>query len=252
MKLATTKRSAIVVGLIAMVLAAGIAVVATQQSSGGASAAVIPSTADTVSVSGTGSAEGVPDTLVAALRVHVKGASVQDALTMSSLDAHKVIRVLHSRGVAFSDIKTTDLSLNPHYDMHGNLDGYDSGESLSVRIHPLSKVGQVLSAASTSAGNSVSIDGLSFDISDNTTLLSTARKIAFDNAKAAAAQYAGLGGRKLARVMTIKAVVHNTTPVFAAGLPGTDSLLQKTAAPIPIRPGQKRVSVTVNVIWALQ
>jgi hypothetical protein len=52
--------------------------------------------------------------------------------------------------------------------------------------------------------------------------------------------------------MTIKAVVHNTTPVFAAGLPGTDSLLQKTAAPIPIRPGQKRESVTVNVIWALQ
>jgi uncharacterized protein YggE len=172
---------------------------------------------------------------------------------MSALDTHKVIGVLHSHGVALTDIKTTDLSLNPHYDMHGNVDGYDSSESLSVRIHPLNKVGQVLSAASTSAGNSVSIDGLSFDFSNNNALLSAARKVAFDNAKAAAAQYASLGGRSLARVMTIKAVVHNPTPIYAsAGLTATDSLMKRAVAAIPIRPGQKKVSVIVSVVWALQ
>jgi uncharacterized protein YggE len=248
------RRLAVIIGLIALVLAAGLVVVATDGSSGsGRAAAASPATTDTVAVSGTGSVEGVPDTLIADLRVHTHGSSVQDALNLTAVDAHKVITTLHDRGVALTDIKNTDLSLNPHYDYHGNPAGYDAGESLSVRIHPLTKVGQILSAAATAAGNSVSVDGLSFDIADNTTLLAGARKAAFDNAKAAAAQYASLSGRSLARVMTIRAVVHHATPIpFAAGSAGVTDSFHRAVAAVPIRPGQKKVSVTVSVVWALQ
>ncbi len=249
---ANRRRMVVIIAGIALVMAAGVAVVATQGSStNGATAASSAPTTDTVSVSGTGTVEGVPDTLIANLRVHVKEATVQAALDMSSLDARKVIAALRARQVPAANIKSTDVSLNPSYDIHGNVNGYDSSESFTVHITPLSRVGQILAAATTAAGNAVSLDGLSFDIADNTALLASARQAAFDNAKAAAAQYAQLGGRKLARVMTIKAVVRNSRPVFA-GAAGAAASPNALRAAIPIRPGQKKVSVTVSVVWALQ
>jgi uncharacterized protein YggE len=218
-----------------------------------ASPAISTTTGRTVRVSGTGSVEGKPDTLVADLRVHTRQASVQAALNASSHDAAEVISSLTKNGVSGSDIRTTNVSLNPAYGEHGEIVGYDSGESLSVRIQPLTKVGQVLSAASTAAGNAVSIDNLSFDIADNASLLAAARASAFANAKAAASQYARLGGATLSHVDSIKAVVHNATPTYARGVP--DALSGSTGyhkAAVPIRPGKQKVSVTVKVVWALQ
>jgi uncharacterized protein YggE len=248
------KRLAVIVAFIALILTAGVIVVATQGSSGTNRASATTPTNDTVSVSGTGSVEGVPDTLIAQFRIHTKQGTVQQALDRSSTDTHLVARKLHSLGVALVDIKSTDLSLNQAYDMHGNPDGYDASESLTVRIHPLTKVGEILSAAVTApSDNSVNVDGLSFDIADNSALLAQARKAAFDNAKAAAAQYADLSGRSLARVMSIKAVVLNTRPIFAGGFADATGAVPGAlkAAAVPIRPGQKKVSVTVSVVWAL-
>jgi uncharacterized protein len=207
-------------------------------------------TADTVSVSGTGSVEGKPDTLVANLRVHAVEGTVQQALNAAAGDARNVLRSLRSSGVALPDIKTTDVSLNPDYNNHGQVDGYSSSESITVSIHPLSNVGKVLTAAASSAGNSVNIEGLSFDIADNSALLAQARAAAFDNAKASAAQYAKLGGRTLGRAMTITAVVHNASPAYAARGALYDSAMGAAKA-LPIRAGQKKLSVTVKVVWAL-
>jgi uncharacterized protein YggE len=247
-------RLAVIAGVAMLVLGVGVAVVATQDSSNNRAAAdTAAAVNDTVSVSGTGSVEGVPDTLVANLRVHsTVFSSVQDALNATATNTRAVITKLTDKGVKRADIKTTDLSLNPHYDSHGNQDGYDSSESLRVRISPLTKVGEILSAvAPASTGNSVSINGLSFDIADNSTLLDGARAAAFNNAKAAAEQYAKLGGRTLDHVVSIKAQVHNASPIYAsAGAPvALDSF--KGRAAVPIRPGQKKISVTVKVIWAL-
>lgn len=249
------RRLAVIVGLIVAVLVAGVVVITTEGSSdNSATAASTTSNADTVSVSGTGSVEGVPDTLVASFRVHDMRASVQDALNASAIDARKLVAKLRSDGVVREDIKSTDVSLEPDYDDHGHVDGYNSSESYTVHITPLSKVGAILSAATTATGdNSVSINGLSFDIADNTTLLAQARRAAFVNARTAANQYAVLGGRKLGQVMKITAVVHNPTPVIQTF--GKDTLSASagasTTAAVPIQPGQKKVSVTVSVIWAL-
>jgi uncharacterized protein YggE len=249
----TRNRIAFIVAVMAVVLGIGVAVVVTAGSGpNGATAATITPTDDTVSVSGTGSVEGVPDTLVANLRVHARESSVQEALNESAIDAHKVINTLRGDGVGAKDIQTTDVSLDPSYNNHGEIIGYDSSESLSVRIHPLTNVGKVLTAASTSAGNAVSIDGLSFDIADNTALLAGARANAFDNAKSAATQYAQLGGRTLGRVVTIKAVVHNASPIYAGAEKEAFASSAGATTPLPIAAGSQKVSVTVNVVWALQ
>jgi len=245
-------RMAVLIALTVLALGAGIGIVISEGTGSNGAAAQSTTTTDTVSLSGSGSVEAVPDTLVASLHVHTVQASVQAALNASASDARKVISALRAHGVASTDIKTTDLSLNPHYDQHGTVVGYDAGESLSVRIHPLTNVDVVLTAASTAAGNSVNIGGLSFTFADNSKLLAAARASAFANAKAAASQYAQLGGTTLAHVEHITSVVHNVSPIRTYASAGAGTLNGVAASPaIPIRAGQQKVSVTVNVVWAL-
>jgi uncharacterized protein YggE len=247
-------RIAVIVAVALVALGVGVAVVHTGGSTTNRATAAEPSaTTDTVSVSGTGSVAGVPDTLVANLRVHASNLStVAAALNAAATDAHAVVDKLRAKGLAPADIKTADISLDQHYDNNGGVTGYDAGETLTISIHPLDHVSGILTGATRSGNNSVSLEGLSFDISDKTKLFSDARTAAFDNAKAAAAQYAELGGTTLDHVVSIKAVVRNASPTYGypsaagAGLTSTDR-----AAAIPIRPGQKKVSVTVNVVWAL-
>jgi uncharacterized protein YggE len=250
----THNRLAIIVAVAAVALGIGVAVVVSGGSGPNGATAATPMTAgDIVSVSGTGSVEGVPDTLMAGLRVHVREPSVQQALNDSATDARQVIASLKAHGLSGADIRTTDVSLDPDYNDHGEIDGYDASESLSVRIHPLTSVGKILTAASSSAGNAVSVDGLSFDIADNTSLLAAARASAFANAKAAAAQYAQLGDSSLGKVVSIKAVVHNASPTYPGAL--DDKTLGASVArnaALPIAAGRQKVSVTVKVIWALQ
>ena len=167
---------------------------------------------------------------------------MQQALNVTATDARKVVASLRGHGVAAADIRTTDVSLNPDYDNRGVIDGYDASESLTVHVHPLTRVGTVLTAASTAAGNAVSIDNLSFDIADNTALLAAARASAFNNAKAAASQYAQLGGASLGHVISIKAVVRNASPVIKGAYADALSSAGHTAA-LPIRPGHQKVSV---------
>jgi uncharacterized protein len=244
-------RNAVLVALTVIAVGIAVAVVVTVGSGPDRVVAATPAATvspDTVSVSGTGSVEGVPNTLVASLRVHVRESSVQQALNDSATDARNVIASLKSHGVAATDIRTADVSLNPDYNNHGEIDGYDSSESLTVHVHPLNQVGRVLSAASTAAGNTVNIDSLSFDIADNTSLLAGARASAFANAKAAASQYAALSGTSLAHVERITSVVTGVTPIEKEAF-SSDSL--SGAAGIPIQAGQQKVNVTVKVIWAL-
>ena len=108
-------------------------------------------------------------------------------------------------------------------------------------------------AEAKDAGQKLKAQGLSFDIADNSTLLAEARESAFNNAKAAAAQYAKLGGTSLSHVVSIRAIVHNASPIRAPFY-DKEALAGATSAGnagIPVRPGQKKVSVTVKVVWGL-
>jgi hypothetical protein len=229
------------------VITASAAVVVVADSGGGPAEASASAT-KTISVSGVGTVQGVPDTLVANVSVHSRQASVQDALNVVATNMRQVESTLVNKDVKRSDLQTTDLELDPAYDNHGHVIGYDSSESLSVSIHPLSHVGAILSAAATSAGNSVTIDGLSLKISDDSSLITDARQKAFQEAKDAASQDASLAGEHLGDVVSIKESEESTPspqPLYGESFDAA-----KTAA-VPISAGKQPLSVTLDVVWSL-
>jgi hypothetical protein len=243
----TASRAAVTSIALLSVLTASAAVVVIADSGGGAADAS-PSAAKTISVSGQGTVQGVPDTLVANLSVRSRQSSVQDALNNVATDMRQVESTLVNKGVHRSDLQTTDLELNPAYDNHGHVIGYDASESLSVSIHPLSHVGTILSAVAGSAGNAVTIDGLSLNISDDSSLIDSARQKAFSQAKDAAAQDASLAGEHLGEVMSIKESEVSTTPPQ----PLYDSFATSAkAASVPISAGKQPVSVTLDIVWSI-
>ena len=98
----THSRLLVVAAITAVIVVVGIVLVATHGSDPSGARADTGTTAaatNTVSVSGTGTVEGKPDTLVANFRVHDTESSVQAALDATSSNANKVIASLQKNGV---------------------------------------------------------------------------------------------------------------------------------------------------------
>jgi uncharacterized protein YggE len=245
----STRAGVVAIALLA-IATTSTAVIVAVDSSGGPAVAGSSDDIRTVSVTGAGTVQGVPDTLTATFRVHDRASDVQAALNTAASHVDQVIAALRRQGVERKDMQTADLSLDTSYDNQGHPNGYQASESLTVRIQGLKGVGRVISAAATAAGNSVSIDGLSLDITKDSDLIDQARAKAFAEAKAAATQNASLAGEQLGDVVSIKETIEQSgggpQPYYAA-----DALRAATSKSIAIRPGQQPVTVHLAVVWSL-
>jgi hypothetical protein len=213
-------------------------------------AAATPTAADTVTVSGVGTVQGVPDTLSANFDVHVTRGSVQGALDAEATAVRRVLTALKQHGIAGRQVQTASLSLSQHYDSHGRVSGYDADESVTAKISPLTGAGKTIAAGATASGNDVLVGGLSFDIDDDQSLLADARSKAYADAKTRARQYAQLTGRQLGTVSKVSETVETDQPVRQ---PFGDALAASARAgkAVAIRPGEQPVTVTVAVVWRL-
>src|SRR4051794_12474077 len=207
---------------------------------------------DTITVTGVGTADATPDTLTVDFTVHVTRSTVQEALDGQAGAGHRVLGALRSSGVPRNRTQTTDLSLDRHYDRHGNVTGYDANETVRAKVRPLSHAGRAISRAATSAGNAVSVGGLAFDLADDTDVVKSARANPFADAQDGAPQYASLCGRGLGRVEKVTEVVD--APPEPVDFYAQDALRAGSAGAAkagPLRAGEQMLTVRVNVTWAL-
>lgn len=232
-------------------LAAVVVVVAGGVGHGRTAVAAASTSDDSVSVSGVGVVQGVPDTLTATFDVHVTRPTVQTALDAEATGVRRVLAALGRHGVTGRVVQTAALQLSQHYDNRGSAAGYDAFETVTARISPLRNAGAVISAAATAAGNEVSVDGLSFDIADDHSLLADARSKAYADARGRAQQYAQLAGRSLAAVMKVSEVVDTGSDPMPQRLAADAASAPGYTKSVPIRPGQQPVTVTVTVTWRL-
>jgi uncharacterized protein YggE len=201
-----------------------------------------------ITVSGVGRVTGVPDTLTAEFGVSVTRDDVSTALSDASATLNRVRAALARGGVAAADLRTSTVSVQPNYrydEGRQSIDGYLATESLTAKLRDLAKAGGLITAAAGAGGNATTVGGVSFDLSDDTALLNTARDAAFRDAKAKAQRYAKAAGRKLGPVVRISETVGGTGPSPAANAAKGEDVA------VPIDPGTAQLSVTVDVVFGL-
>src|SRR3954452_17773143 len=125
--------------MLATVVAAPVALGTTAGAAGAA--------ARTITVVGTGEVRGTPDVADLVLGVSGRAGSAAEVMSRIGDRAQKVIDALHGAGVSDDDIQTADLSVQPVFDDDGNVKGYEASNTVSVRIHDLSKAGAIVDAA---------------------------------------------------------------------------------------------------------
>ena len=206
------------------------------------------STAGQISVSGHGVVEGQPDTLTLSLGVSVQGPTVSAAISGMEASAQAVITQLVASGVDKSDIQTTQLSVNPTYDNHSHLTGFNASNEVSADLHQMSRAGAVIDAAARAAGSAISLGGVAFSIQNSSQLVRAARKQAVQAAADQARQLAAAAGVKLGAVKSITETNENAPVPESFGV--DDASLAERAA-VPIEPGKQSLSIDVTVVYAV-
>ncbi len=203
-----------------------------------------------ITVTGLGRATGTPDVLTLQLSVTRTRPDASSALADAGATITKARESLRHHGVADADVATSGLNVGPHYAYDGGrqrADGYTATESLTAQLRDVGKAGEAISAAQRAGGNAVMINGVSFDLHNDSALLATARKAAVADAKARAGQYADAAGRKVGPVQSIKETVQppRPVPVYLSAAP------MPAGKAVPIDPGTSELTVTVEVVFAL-
>jgi len=203
-----------------------------------------------ITVTGTGKVSGVPNQLSLSMGVQTSAGSVATALRQANAATRSVTAVLRRSGVATSDIQTSGLSIYPDYsNSSGVPSGYQVSEQLTITLRRLSVAGSQISAAARAGGNATTVDGVSLNLSDTSTLLAAAREKAVADAKAKAAAYAHALGRPLGPVVTMSETppAQPYPPLPFAAAPNRS----RAPSSVPVHPGTQQLSVTVTVVFAL-
>jgi len=209
---------------------------------GGAEAATAPATTKTVTVSGTGTVDAVPDQASFSFTVQTKAATAAAALGRNATVTRAVISAVEDAGVAEADIQTSQISLDPVTSSDGtSIVAFTASDTISVTGLVIAKAGAVVDAA-VGAG-ATNVDGPSLSLSSQDADYAKALKLAVGQAKTKAQALADAAGLTLGGVVTMSEGGGVAVPLpFAQGAAKDVT---------PIEPGTQSVQASVTVTFAL-
>lgn len=207
----------------------------------------------TISVSGSGQANLVPDIAYIYVGVHTEKPTASEAVSENNAQTQKMIEALRKFGIAAKDIRTTNFSIWPQ-DKYNPSTGLPSGEktyvvdnTVYVTVRDLDKLGDLLDTVVTAGANT--INSIQFDVADKSEALKTARAEAVKNARTQAQELADASGVKLGEIQSIGFYDSSPSPVFD-GKGGGGGVAAEAA--VPIQPGQLTFTATVSITYTIQ
>ncbi len=208
-----------------------------------------------VSATGTGEAVGKPDVMVLSVGVSAQRASIGEAREAAAAAQKGVIDALKKNGVAEKDIQTVQFNVSPQYDFSGlrgepqRIVGYVVSNVVTAKVRDLDKAGAAIDAATDAGGNDAVVQGIWFGIDDPTELQKQAREQAVKKAREQAEQLADHGGAKLGKLLSISessGYIPYQRDLAAPSAAGAD-----TFSETPVQAGELTVTITVNVLYAV-
>ncbi|HXD45673.1 MAG TPA: SIMPL domain-containing protein [Pseudolabrys sp.] len=197
-----------------------------------------------VTVSGEATVAVAPDTAMIRIGVTSQGKSAREASDANAQKMSAVLAAIKASGVAGKDVQTSRLSLQPQYDTGkggpARLLGFQVTNQLTVRIHDIASMPNVLDKAIAAGANEMS--GIEFIVSEQSKLLDQARDEAIADAHRKAELYAKAAGVKLGPVVSIAEE--------GAPLPPRPVAAMRAAA-VPIAPGEQTLRAVVAVSYEI-
>jgi hypothetical protein len=200
-----------------------------------------------ITVTGSGTVKWTPDTVSFGIGVNTLASTASGALEANNASVLQLEKTLESHGVTKSDLQTSSLQIYDKTDKYGNITGFSVNNTLNVQMHDTAAVGSAIDSAANAVGNGISLNGISFSISNESSLLAKARGNAMTNARTEAEQVAAGAGLALGPVVKVNDTenTNNGQYFYSAGLAAaTDS--------VPIQAGRQAISVQVSVVYQLK
>ena len=203
----------------------------------------------TIQVTGTGSVQVKPDTASISIGVSTEDGNAQNAVSRNNAATAKVISELEAAVIEKKDLKTSNFSVYPQYRTEGSdkhpVVTYRASNTVTVTVHNLDKVGDILTKAVTAGSNQIS--GPNFSVSDAEKYLAEARKKAVENAIAKASVYANAAGLKLGSILSM-VEEGAAAPVYAP----RSASFSAAAAPVPVEAGEESIQARILLVVELK
>ena len=242
------------IGTLALLLVAGLVAAACSSAAADPVAAAKPTcggSSPKLTVQGTGLATGTPNILTIMVGIDVTDPTAQEALADDNTRATAVTAVLGLGGVAAKDVQTSDVSINPDYNDHGVITGYEVSNTLTAVLRNFATAGSVIDSIAGAGGNATRLDSLNFSVEDTRSLEDQARTDAVHQAVSHAKSMALSAGEKLGPVCSLsdQSQTENYPEPYAsaAGLAAPD----KAGDDVPLDAGSQQETAQVTMVYSL-
>jgi uncharacterized protein len=195
---------------------------------------------DSITVSGVGEIESVPNESQMSFGVETRGETARAAIAANADAARRVINALRQAGAR--ELATQYVSVYPVSDESATITGYSASNSVSA-VSDVDYAAALIDAAAGAGANQISGPGLSSRNAEE--LYRQALAEAVDQARERAQVLAKAAGRSVGE---ISAIVEGSSP---SPLPYAERAAMDAAA-TPILPGQQETSATVTVTFDLR
>ena len=204
-------------------------------------------------VTGQGEVTVIPDVATLRLGIAAQEASVAEAQAKAAAAMDDLIKALRDGGVAKKDIQTQYFNIQKvtRWDREREQEivlGYRVSNMVLAKIRDVEKVGAVIDAVAAAGGDLTRIDSISFSVDDPSEYYEEVREKAMKDARAKAEDLADLGGVKLGKPTYISEGVSYPIP-----RPVYERVPVAAPAPAetPISPGEMKISLNVQVAYAI-
>ena len=202
----------------------------------------------TISVTGTGTISGKPDTFNIVATVETMNVNSQTAINENTSIINNAINLLKKTGLKENSIKTENYSLNYRNDYNvkdGEMKYYVRNQ-IMITSNDLEKAGTVLTALNNGGVNN--IGEINFFIADRKDLEDKAYKLAYENAKAKASLIAGIDSFK---VSPKNIDLNYSMPRPISFMLNSSTKTDDTPIPLTV-PNNVDVTASMNVIFYME
>jgi len=207
-----------------------------------------------ISVNGIGRLDVAPDRADLTLTIETQAKNAEAARDQAAQAMTAVINALQDAGVNDKDMQTRYVTLMPIYEPNANnkISGYQLTNQLVIKVRDINKSSSIIDLAIKTGGNAARVQNINFAIDKPESALKQAREKAFLDAKTKAEQYAILANVKLGKPLEImEGGALSSAPAHYADMAVLRSA-SVGAESTPIQVGEQEVSVSVNVVFAIE